>query len=432
MQEGMQNWKFSIRKSDKECSCWRVFKIMKKCTFCITALLVFTDVALVYYFNEKKDFDNAAKFMGWGVILVCAGMFLKMAPTKLYGDSGFLRAYILSFLLSAVCGWYMLGIVENYKDGADTPVTLMKRQRTKLEDMGTWNLTFEVDLFLSFYLEESDVPGDLAEYDFHAMPANINTSAESLGSRIELEKLPTFSNNFGNPMQRVTGQVNFDTMEPTCDDLPGICYTVLWFDLTWNTTAINSLKELSYWGEDPIVSASLRIRNPSSEADKIGVIYLPHEEDPEMSVIYDVDAHQRKKIDGSDRKWFEFSVNNNVAGQSWTKPSWGEVDLSIYFLIETNKDGEVWTRVMEEKPLFSASQAFTSFLAFCSALFAFFSYFFPKTLPKRRVKFSSTPLKFEAGSTFDVLEVTQVTEMVGKSSDSESGDATEPKEKTEV
>jgi len=379
---------------------------------------------LVYYYNERKDFDNAAKFMGWGVILVCAGVFLKMAPTKLYGDSGFLRAYILSFLLSAVCGWYMLGIVENYKDGADTPVTLMKRQRTKLADMGTWNLTFEVNVEVNFWLEESDVPGDLAEYGFHAA----NMSAK-MYRKIELEKLPARSDN--GCSQTVKGQVNFDMMEPSCDILPGICYTVLWFDLTWNKTVINSFKELSYGG-DPIISASLRIRNPSSEADKIGVINLPHEEDPQMSVIYDVDAHQRKKIDGSDRKWFEFSVNNNVAGQSWTEPSGYGGDLSIIFLIETNKEGEVWTRVMEEKPLFSASQAFTSFLAFCSALFAFFSYFFPKTLPKRRVKFSSAPLKFEAGSTFDVLEVTQVTEMVGKSSDSESGDNTEPREKTKI
>lgn len=421
----MQNWKFSLRKSDKKCSCWRVFKIMKKFMFCITAFLVFADVALVYYYNERKDFDNAAKFMGWGVILVCAGVFLKMAPTKLYGDSGFLRAYILSFLLSAVCGWYMLGIVENYKDGADTPVTLMKRQRTKLEDMGAWNLTFEVDVRLSFDLDESDVPGDLAKYDFHA--ANMSAG---IGRRIELEKLPTRRDNFGDANQTVKGQVNFDMVDASCDYLPGICYTMLWFDLTWNEIAINSFKELSYGG-DPIISASLQIRNPSSEADKIGVINLPHEEDPQMQVIYDVDAHQRKKIDGSDRKWFEFSVNNNVAGQRWTERAF-ESDLQVIFLIETNRKGEVWTRVMEEKPLFSASQAFTSFLAFCSALFAFFSYFFPKTLPKRRVKFSSAPLKFEAGSTFDVLEVTQVTEMVGKSSDSESGDVTEPREKTEL
>jgi len=426
MQEGMQNWKFSLRKSDKKCSCWRVFKIMKKFMFCITAFLVFADVALVYYYNERKDFDNAAKFMGWGVILVCAGMFLKMAPTKLYGDSGFLRAYILSFLLSAVCGWYMLGIVENYKDGADTPVTLMKRQRTKLKDMGAWNLTFEVDVRLSFVLDESDVPGDLAKYGFHA--ANMSAG---IGRRIELEKLPTRRDKWGDANQTVKGQVNFDMVEPSCDYLPGICYFMLWFDLTWNKTAINSFKELSY-GRDPIISANLLIRNPSSETDKIGVIHLPHEEDPPMSVVYDVDAHQRRKIDGFDRKWFEFSVNNNVAGQKWTQPSWDERDLSVYFLIETNEDGEVWTRVMEEKPLFSASQAFTSFLAFCSALFAFFSYFFPKTLPKRRVKFSSAPLKFEAGSTFDVLEVTQVTEMVGKSSDSESGDITEPREKTKI
>jgi len=428
MQEGMQNWKFSLRKSDKKCSCWRVFKIMKKCMFCMTAFLVFADVALVYYYNERKDFDNAAKFMGWGVILMCAGVFLKMAPTKLYGDSGFLRAYILSFLLSAVCGWYMLGIVENYKDGADTPVTLMKRQRTKLEDMGTWDLTFEVEVTLSFYLDESDVPGDLAKYSFQA--ANLSAGGVD-HSEIELEKLPTNITKFGNPNQRVKGQVNFDTIKPSCDRLPGLCYAVLGFGLTWNQSAINSFKQLSYWGRDPIISANLLIRNPSSEADKIGVIYLPHEEDPEMTVVYDVDAHQRKKIDGSDRKWFEFSVNNNVAGQSWTEPIY-QYDLQIIFLIETNKQGEVWTRVMEEKPLFSASQAFTSFLAFCSALFAFFSYFFPKTLPKRRVKFSSAPLKFEAGSTFDVLEVTQVTEMVGKSSDSESGDITEPKEKTKI
>jgi len=404
---------------------------MKKFMFCITAFLVFADVALVYYYNERKDFDNAAKFMGWGVILVCAGVFLKMAPTKLYGDSGFLRAYILSFLLSAVCGWYMLGIVDNYKDGADTPVTLMKRQKTKLEDMGTWNLTFEVEVELNFWICESCEPGDLAEYGFYAA----NMSAD-IYRRIELEKLPARRDNRGfHANQSVKGQVNFDMMDPSCDLTPGICYTILWFHLTWNKTTINSFKDpVINGGEDPIISAALRIRNPSSEADKIGVIYLPHEEDPPMSVVYDVDAHQRRKIDGSDRKWFEFSVNNNVAGQSWTKHPWdeNEGDVSVYFIIETNEDGEVWTRVMEEKPLFSASQAFTSFLAFCSALFAFFSYFFPKTLPKRRVKFSSTPLKFEAGSTFDVLEVTQVTEMVGKSSDSESGDVTESKEKTEL
>merc|ERR1719285_1104434 len=420
---------FSLRKSDKKCSCWRVFKLLKKFMFCITAFLVLADVALVYYYNERKDFDNAAKFMGWGVILVCAGVFLKMAPTKLYGDSGFLRAYILSFLLSAVCGWYMLGIVENYKDGADTPVTLMKRQRTKLKDMGTWNLTFEVEVDLSFVLDESDVPGDLAAYGFLAA----NMSAGSVDhSEIELEKLPTNITKFGNAEQIVKAQVNFDTIEPSCDRLPGLCYAVLAFGLRWNQDAIHSFRQLNpNLGEDPIISANLLIRNPSSEADKVGVIYLPHEEAPLMTVFYDVDAHQRKKIDGSDRKWFEFSVNNNVAGQSWKDPG-DQNDLQIAFLIETNKEGEVWTRVMEEKPLFSASQAFTSFLAFCSALFAFFSYFFPKTLPKRRVKFSSAPLKFEAGSTFDVLEVTQVTEMVGKSSDSESGDITEPREKTKI
>jgi len=385
---------------------------------------------LVYYYNERKDFDNAAKFMGWGVILVCAGVFLKMAPTKLYGDSGFLRAYILSFLLSAVCGWYMLGIVENYKDGADTPVTLMKRQRTKLEDMGTWNLTFEAEVVLNFNLDESNVPRDLAAYDFRVFLAN--KTEENLNGRFELEKLPTTttSGNFGRLVQTVKSQVNFDTIEPSCDRLPGLCYAVLGFGLRWDPRAIKNLKELSSLGEDPIRSAFLRIRNPSSEADTFGLISLPHEEDPPMAVLYDVDAHQRKKIDGSGRKWFEFSVNNNVPGQIWENIE--SLDLSVTFLIETNKDGEVWTRVMEEKPLFSASQAFTSFLAFCSALFAFFSYFFPKTLPKRRVKFSSAPLKFEAGSTFDVLEVTQVTEMVGKSSDSESGDNTEPREKTKI
>jgi len=300
--------------------------------------------------------------------------------------------------------------------------------------MGTWNLNFEVEVVLSFYLDESDVPGDLAEYGFYA--ANMSDGTLSIDNKIELEKLPTRRTKYGNVAnQTVKGQVNFDTIEHGCDRIPGLCYAVLRFGLTWNQAAINSFKELSYRGRDPIVSANLRIRNPSSEADKIGLIYLPHEEDTPMAVIYDVDAHQRKKIDGSDRKWFEFSVNNNVAGQSWTDPKSMNInheDLDVIFLIETNTKGEVWTRVMEEKPLFSASQAFTSFLAFCSALFAFFSYFFPKTLPKRRVKFSSAPLKFEAGSTFDVLEVTQVTEMVGKSSDSESGDITEPREKTKI
>eukprot|EP00493_Phyllostaurus_siculus_P025564 UN25908 len=179
-------------------------------------------------------------------------------------------------------------------------------------------------------------------------------------------------------MQTVKGQVNFDTIDAKCDrdELRDVCYALLMFDFTWNHRAINSLEE-----SGSIYSASLNIRNPSSEADTFGVIYLPPVEESPMIVIYDAEAHQQKKIDGSDRKWFEFSVNNNVGGQSWTQ---FVGDLTIVFLIETNTKGEVWTRVMEEKPLFSASQAFTSFLAFCSALFAFFSYFFPKTLPKRR------------------------------------------------
>eukprot|EP00493_Phyllostaurus_siculus_P025968 UN26313 len=70
-----------------------------------------------------------------------------------------------------------------------------------------------------------------------------------------------------------------------------------------------------------------------------------------MTVIYDVDAHQRKKSDGSDRKWFEFSVNNNVAGYSWAESGY-ENDLTITFLIETFREEEgwmVWTKVLEEK-----------------------------------------------------------------------------------
>eukprot|EP00493_Phyllostaurus_siculus_P023813 UN24149 len=196
-----------------------------------------------------------------------------MAPTKLYGDSGFLRAYILSFLLSAVCGWYMLGVVENYKDGANTPVTLMKRRKTKLQDMGTWNLTFEVEVSLNFYLDESYVPGDLADYEFTATGPKNASGRGNLVTRIELEKLPTRIENPVYAIQTVTGQVNFDTIEPNCDyhRLPDICYAALYFQLTWNQRALDRFKELreelgfSYPGNlaDPIMSAHLRVRNPS-------------------------------------------------------------------------------------------------------------------------------------------------------------------------
>jgi len=395
-----QSLKFSIGETKKELSCWSVFSKMKRLLFYVTALLLFLVIGLVYYFNEKKDFDGAAKYMEWGVMLMCAGVFLKMAPTKLYGNSGYLRAYVLSFALSGVCYWYTMGIVESYKDGADMPVTLIKQEQIKLKDMGNWTLDFTILLSLTSPppVNEMELQTDLAYYHL------------TDGFEVTNKLPPVYDDKNGWIHQTINTQITFDEFTPRCDyDFSDGCFAIFSIGFHWNLITMNQLRQ-SY-GENPIYKAMLAILNPDSDSDKFGSIQLPHDEE-DISVVYDFTAQQRKKIDGSEKKWLDFSQNNNVAGQSWLDFSQNFENAHVTFMLQTNEDGEVSATTMEEKPLFSADQAFTSFLAFCTALFTFFSYFFPKTLPKRRVKFSNTKLKFEAQSTFDVLqfEMTEVPE----------------------
>merc|ERR1719379_2808599 len=126
-----------------------------------------------------------------------------------------------------------MGIVESYKDGADMPVTIIKQEQIKLQDMGKWTSGFTISLYLTSVLpgNETELQTDLAYYYL------------SDGFEVTDKHLPVYDKRTHSIHQTINTQIKLDEYAHSldCDHFLGAdgCFAAFSFSLSWNSTTMN-------------------------------------------------------------------------------------------------------------------------------------------------------------------------------------------------